>query len=66
MADKVEALFVELMMLGEDERQRLPVVYRNVPSGIEIVVIAHQHRRSGYWRNRVEEPAAVYAAPLAA
>ena len=33
---------------------------------IQISVVAHQRRRPDYWRNHVEEAAAVYAVPLAA
>ena len=27
---------------------------------IEIIAIAHQHRRPGYWQNRIHEESAVY------
>lgn len=42
------------------------VVYRIVPGGVTIVAISHQHRRSDYWRNRVEEPVPTYTIELAA
>jgi hypothetical protein len=29
------------------------VVFREQTSGVEIIAIAHGHRRPGYWRNRV-------------
>ncbi len=30
------------------------VVYRQIPSVIQIVAIAHAHRRPGYWKKRME------------
>jgi len=35
--------------------QRFPylVVFREASSGVEIVAVAHGHRRPGYWRDRV-------------
>ena len=36
------------------------LIYSVVPERVTIVAIAHQSRRSGYWRNRVEEPTATY------
>ena len=48
--------------LREFELNRFPyrLIYSIEAGGIVIVAIAHQHRRSGYWRNRVEEPASNY------
>jgi len=37
------------------------LVYSIDADDIIIVALAHQHRRSGYWRGRVEEPAPAYA-----
>ena len=42
------------------------LVYSVETTGILIVALAHQHRRSWYWRDRVEEPAAAYKFSLAA
>lgn len=35
--------------------QRFPfaVVYRELPSSIQVVAVAHGHRRPGYWRERL-------------
>jgi len=35
--------------------QRFPfsVVYRELPSKIEVLAVAHEHRRPGYWRGRL-------------
>jgi len=33
---------------------------------IRVVAVSDQRRRPGYWHDRIEEPAAVYAVPLAA
>jgi toxin ParE2 len=46
----------------EFELNRFPyrLIYSLEAGGIVIVAVAHQHRRSGYWRNRVEEPASNY------
>lgn len=33
---------------------------------IRVVAVSDQRRRPGYWRDRIEEPAAVYAVPIAA
>jgi toxin ParE2 len=48
--------------LREFELNRFPyrLIYSLEAGGIVIVAAAHQHRRSGYWRNRVEEPASNY------
>jgi toxin ParE1/3/4 len=34
--------------------QRFPfvVVYRELPSSIQVIAVAHGHRRPGYWKNR--------------
>jgi toxin ParE1/3/4 len=29
------------------------IVYRELPSSIQILAVAHGHRRPGYWRNRL-------------
>jgi toxin ParE1/3/4 len=29
------------------------VVYRELPSSLQVVAVAHGHRRPGYWRNRL-------------
>lgn len=29
------------------------VVYRELPSSIQVLAVAHGHRRPGYWRNRL-------------
>jgi plasmid stabilization system protein ParE len=29
------------------------IVYRELPSLIQVVAVAHGHRRPGYWRNRL-------------
>ena len=42
------------------------LVYRIIAGGVTIVAISHQYRRSGYWRNRVEEPVPTYTMGLAA
>lgn len=42
------------------------LVYSIEAGGILIGAVAHQHRRSGYWRNRVEEPIPMYTVELAA
>jgi len=36
------------------------------PNCIRVIAVSDQRRRPGYWRSRIEEPAAVYAVPLAA
>jgi len=48
--------------LREFELKRFPyrLIYSIEAGGIVIAAVAHQHRRSSYWRNRVEEPAATY------
>jgi len=33
---------------------------------IRVIAVSDQRRRPDYWRNRIEEPAAVYAVPIAA
>jgi plasmid stabilization system protein ParE len=30
------------------------IVYRETPSSIEILAIAHAHRKEGYWKRRLE------------
>jgi toxin ParE2 len=42
------------------------LIYGIDANDIIIVALAHQHRRSGYWRGRVEESPPVYAIPHAA
>jgi len=42
------------------------LIYSIDVNDIVIVALAHQHRHSGYWRGRVEEPAPTYAVPHAA
>jgi len=42
------------------------LIYSIDANDIVIVALAHQHRRSGYWRGRVEESAPAYAIPHAA
>lgn len=36
--------------------QRFPylVVFRETPTGVEVIAVAHGRRRPGYWRDRVE------------
>ena len=48
--------------LREFELNRFPyrLIYSIEAGGILIVAVAHQHRRSSYWGNRVEEPASDY------
>ena len=29
------------------------IVFRGTPAGVEIIAIAHGHRRPGYWRDRL-------------
>jgi plasmid stabilization system protein ParE len=29
------------------------IVYREFPSGIEVLAVAHGHRKPGYWKNRL-------------
>ena len=36
------------------------------PDCIRVIAVSDQRRRPDYWHNRIEEPAAVYAVPLAA
>ena len=38
------------------------LIYSIEGGGILIVAVAHQHRRSSYWRHRIEEPAPNYMA----
>jgi toxin ParE1/3/4 len=35
--------------------QRFPyaVYYREFPSGIEVLAVAHGHRKPGYWKSRL-------------
>ena len=42
------------------------LIYSIDANDIIIVALAHQHRRSGYWRGRVEEPTPAYAIQHAA
>jgi hypothetical protein len=42
------------------------LVYSINVDDIIIIALAHQHRRSGYWRGRAEEPAPAYTIPHAA
>ncbi len=42
------------------------LIYSIDANDIVIVALAHQHRRSGYWRGRVEESTPAYAIPRAA
>jgi hypothetical protein len=30
------------------------VVYRELPSVIQVLAVAHGHRRPGYWKTRIE------------
>lgn len=58
--------FVELeadLNLHEFVLRRFPycVVYDINGSDLTVVAIAHQSRQEQYWRNRVQETAAVYA-----
>jgi plasmid stabilization system protein ParE len=42
------------------------LIYSIEENDIMIVALAHQHRRLGYWRGRVEELVPAYAVPRAA
>ena len=42
------------------------LIYSVDANEIVIVALAHQHRRSGYWRGRVEEPTPAYVISHAA
>jgi hypothetical protein len=42
------------------------LIYSIDVNDIVIVALAHQHRRSGYWRGRIEEPAPDYVISHAA
>ena len=42
------------------------LIYSIDTNDIIIVALAHQHRRSGYWRGRVEESIPAYTIPHAA
>jgi plasmid stabilization system protein ParE len=35
--------------------QRFPfaVIYRERPSGVQVLAVAHGHRQPGYWKNRL-------------
>jgi plasmid stabilization system protein ParE len=42
------------------------LIYAVEHGGVVIIAVAHQRRRSGYWRDRVEEPVPAYEISLAA
>ena len=42
------------------------LIYSLAPASLTIVAIAHQSRRPGFWRNRVEETIPTYSIELAA
>jgi plasmid stabilization system protein ParE len=42
------------------------LIYAVEQGEIVVIAVAHQRRRSGYWRDRVEEPAPAYEILLAA
>ncbi len=76
--DRVLSLLLDHPFAGE----RIDEVHRHYPlhgfpfylnyrvdnhaNCIRVVAVSNQRRRPDYWRNRIEEAAAVYAVPLAA
>jgi len=54
---------IDLLDIREYVLPRFPysLIYRVGETGLTVVAVPHQHRRRGYWQNRVQEEQAVYA-----
>jgi hypothetical protein len=37
------------------------LIYRVSNTGLTVLAVSHQHRRRGYWQNRIQEQPATYA-----
>ena len=53
---------IDLLDVREYVLPRFPysLVYRVGETGLTVVAVSHQHRRRGYWQNRVQEEPALY------
>ena len=54
---------IDLLDTREYVMPRFPysLIYRVGETGLTVVAVSHQHRRRGYWQNRVQEQPATYA-----
>jgi plasmid stabilization system protein ParE len=53
---------IDLLDAREYVMPRFPysLIYRVGETSLTVVAVSHQHRRRGYWRNRVQEEPAEY------